>query len=155
MMKPKYTQTKGNRKARIFMNVVKVYGFSSSIVLSGFMAWFFYTLDNGSVWLVSPDEWNGFEFVLSLLTCNTITLLIIDYMKNVFNRRASRKGFKILKVLETSVYGENFMVEFPVRFFFDKDGSFDGLDINTEHAPERDQALVKELCEKLSENWEY
>lgn len=38
----------------------------------------------------------------------------------------------------------------PVRFFFRKDGSFDGIEIYVEHALERDIKLSDELLRDLS-----
>jgi len=140
------------------MTLVRVYGLASSLVLSGFMAWFFYTLDNGSVWLVSPDEWNGFETFLSLLSCITITIMMLDYVRNTINQRRASKwlrgkilDMKVSKVLETEQYGNIYSVDLPIRFFFNKDGSYDGIEVHVENTSDRDQELVKELCEKLTQ----
>lgn len=58
---------------------------------------------------------------------------------------------KVSKVIETKVYGAIYTVALPVRFFFNKDDSYDGIEVHVEGALERDQELVKELMVKLSE----
>lgn len=39
---------------------------------------------------------------------------------------------KVSKVIETKVYGEIYTVALPVRFFFNKDGSYDGIEVYVE-----------------------
>lgn len=56
---------------------------------------------------------------------------------------------KVHKIEETKNYGNIFDVNLPVRFYFDKDGSFDGIEVYVENATERDKQLIEELCTKL------
>ena len=58
---------------------------------------------------------------------------------------------RVNKIRETSEYGELFDVALPIRFYFNKDGSFDGIDVHVEGASQRDKDLVEELCKKLAE----
>jgi len=58
---------------------------------------------------------------------------------------------KVNKIEETKEYGVVFDVELPVRFYFNKDGSFDGIEVTVERASERDVELIKELMVMLSE----
>lgn len=58
---------------------------------------------------------------------------------------------RVSKVIETKVYGAIYTVALPIRFFFNKDGSYDGLDVHVKGASERDQELIKELMIKLVE----
>lgn len=72
--------------------------------------------------------------------------------------RAVRPIMKVNKIEETKHYGNIFDVFLPVRFFFNKDGSFDGIEITQEkptgrcasRSYKRDEELIEELCNKLA-----
>ena len=57
---------------------------------------------------------------------------------------------KVNKIEQTKQYGAIFDVGLPVRFYFNKDGSFDGIEVSVETATKRDQKLISELCLMLA-----
>jgi len=61
------------------------------------------------------------------------------------------KAQRVLKVnkLSTKQYHTIFDVHLPIRFFFNADGSFDGIEVSVEDASERDEKLADELCQTL------
>ena len=52
----------------------------------------------------------------------------------------------VVKTADTKFYGDIFDVTLPVRFYFNKDGSFDGIEVYVADATESEQKLVIELC---------
>lgn len=60
------------------------------------------------------------------------------------------KEIKVSKITNTPNYGIIYDVDLPIRFFFNKDGSFDGIEAHVEDALERDQKLIAELCRDLA-----
>lgn len=64
--------------------------------------------------------------------------------------RRGKVKFRVNKIEETANYGNIFDVFFPVRFYFNKDGSFDGIEVTQENPTKRDEELIEELCEKLA-----
>jgi len=67
------------------------------------------------------------------------------------NMKSQAPEMKVNKIEETENYGCIFDVALPVRFYFNKDGSFDGIEVAVEKASDRDQALVEELMKRLVE----
>ena len=57
---------------------------------------------------------------------------------------------KVNKITNLKNYGVIFDVGYPIRFYFKKDGSFDGIEVVVENASDRDHLLIKELCLKLA-----
>lgn len=56
---------------------------------------------------------------------------------------------RVVKIANTPNYGTVFSVNLPVRFFFNEDGSYDGIEVHVEHATPNEQALITELCQML------
>lgn len=69
--------------------------------------------------------------------------------KDVSNEREVSTEVKVIKVIETKVYGPIFTVHLPVRFFFNRDGSYDGLEVYVKDASDGEQELIRELIEML------
>lgn len=53
---------------------------------------------------------------------------------------------KVYKINETDVYGKIIVVNLPIQFYFNKDGSYDGFEIDVDEATEKEKELVGELC---------
>jgi len=60
-------------------------------------------------------------------------------------------GLKVNKIENTLEYGVIYDLGLPIRFYFKKDGSFDGIEIFSQHASKRDHKLIDELLQKLGE----
>jgi len=60
------------------------------------------------------------------------------------------KKLMVNKIKGFGGYDEVFDIGFPTRFYFNKDGSFDGIEVSVEGGSERDNLLVRELCLKLA-----
>ena len=56
---------------------------------------------------------------------------------------------------EDSEYGDIYRVKFPVTFYFNKDGTYDGLGFDTEDITEEEVDLLEELLDKLAESDDY
>ena len=63
----------------------------------------------------------------------------------------NNKKIRVNKIKGFNKYGEVFDIGFPTRFYFNKDGSFDGIEVSVEGGSERDNVLVRELCLKLAQ----
>ena len=62
---------------------------------------------------------------------------------------------KIYKINETSVYGKIFVVNLPTQFFFNKDGTYDGFEIDVHDATDPEKELVCELCKMFPDKQHY
>lgn len=59
---------------------------------------------------------------------------------------------KIRKIpSSTGSYQPIYEVKLTTKFFFLKDGTFDGIEVDVEGRPKEEQKLVLELCRKLAE----
>lgn len=61
---------------------------------------------------------------------------------------------KVVKVENTPNYGVIYTVMLPVRFYFNKDGSYDRICFDARKTTEKESELVKELNDKLGNNLE-
>lgn len=52
--------------------------------------------------------------------------------------------------IEDGEYSDIYNVKFPVTFYFDNDGTYDGLAFDTEDATKDEVKLLEELLDKLS-----
>ena len=64
-------------------------------------------------------------------------------------REEKQDKLNVIKVENTPNYGAIYTVSLPVRFYFNKDGGYDGIEFATEGATENELSLIKELLEKL------
>lgn len=61
-------------------------------------------------------------------------------------------SLKVNKIVPTKgEYGLIFDVALPVRFYFNKDGTFDGIEISAEKTNEKEGKLAEELCQELAQ----
>jgi hypothetical protein len=60
-------------------------------------------------------------------------------------RITKRKG------IEDGEYSDIYKVTFPVSFYFDKEGEYDGLAFDTEDVTEEEAEILEELLHKLEE----
>lgn len=63
------------------------------------------------------------------------------------------KELKITKRIgtEDSEYGDVYKVEFPITFYFNKDGTYDGLEFDTKNITDEEIDLLEELVYKLED----
>ena len=62
---------------------------------------------------------------------------------------------KIYKIKETNVYGKIFVIDLPIQFFFNKDGTYDGFEIDVRDATENEKDLVREFCDLFPDKQYY
>lgn len=62
-------------------------------------------------------------------------------------------GLRITKRrgIEDGEYSDIYKVTFPVSFYFDKEGEYDGLAFDTEDVTEEEAEILEELLHKLEE----
>jgi len=59
---------------------------------------------------------------------------------------------RVNKIVPTkSEYGLIYDVALPIRFFFSKDGSFDGIEVSVEKATEQENKIVEDLLKELAQ----
>jgi hypothetical protein len=54
--------------------------------------------------------------------------------------------------IEDGEYSDIYKVTFPVTFYFDKEGIYDGLAFDTEDITEEEAKILEELSDKLAED---
>lgn len=89
---------------RRLFKIVRVYALGSALVMAGFMTWFFWTLYQGTAWLVTPDEWVGLEFVLAGLSVITIVITVTHFAWQVKNDGWTQKVFHISDLMLPDFY---------------------------------------------------
>lgn len=55
---------------------------------------------------------------------------------------------------ESGEYGDVYKVKFPITFYFNKDGTYDGFEFYTKDITEDEAGLLEELVNKLEEEEE-
>ena len=70
-------------------------------------------------------------------------------------KEKTSKEIKIYKINETKNYGKCFVTNLPVKFFFNKDGSYDGFEINVCNCTEKEKKLLEEFCRMFPDKFYY
>ena len=78
----------------------------------------------------------------------------LEELDNTGKEEIGKEELRITKRMgiEDGGYGDIYKVTFPVTFYFDKEGLYDGLAFDTEDITEEEIKLLEELLDKLADS---
>jgi len=125
---------------------------------------------------------HGFTLVLFVILIYVIEIIIIIFTAKQFYQKALKyfdkgKGIhkqimkrmeqklsqenkgkhqlKAYKINETENYGKIFVMNLPIQFFFNKDGSYDGFEIDVMNTTKNEKKITEEFCKMFPGKYHY
>jgi len=97
-----------------------------------------------------------YQKALNYLDDEGIYKQIMEKIEQKQNQEDKNKHqLKVYKINETENYGKIFVINLPTQFFFDKDGTYDGFEIDVMNVTENEEKLIEEFCKMFPGKYHY